>query len=161
MPVEGSCKIAFQERVIHPFLAEYDYRLRFDRDGKITYCNLITNTGGETYFNLYRLRDGRLYLVDKGGDYIVDPAKAEVQYVFRDNGKLYATPYSQGESGGEGYSTGNDNMFFGPDNQKHETYLLSDELDGKTYYGCISYDFYPAAEKREISIDQYWKQDRF
>lgn len=161
VPVEGNTKIAFEQCSIHPFLAEYKYRLRFDRDGKTTYCNLVINTGGKTYFNVYRLRDGRFYLVDKGGDYIVDPAKAEVQYVFRDNGKLYAAPYSQGEFNCWGHGTENGKMFFDLDKQKYEAYLLSDELDGKTYYGCITYDFYPAAEKPESPIDERGKHNQF
>jgi len=161
LPVTGNAEIAFEQCSIHPFLAEYKYRLRFKNNGKTEYRNLMINTGGKTYFNVYHLRDGRLYLTDKDGDYIVDPAKAEVQYLFRKDGKLYAAPYSQGKFNSWGPDTENSKVFLRLDKQKYEAYLLSDELDGKTYYGCITYDFYPAAEKPESPIDKRWKHNQF
>ena len=68
LPREGNTGIAFQEQPIHPVLAEYNYRIRFSRDGEKTYRYLLTNTGGRTLFNVYRLKDGRLLFRDKRAD---------------------------------------------------------------------------------------------
>ena len=92
LPREGNTGIAFQEQPIHPFLAEYNYRLRFSRDGELTCQLLLTNTGGRTKFNVYRLKDGRLMFRDKMWDYLVDVLGPECR-VFRVEpfeDKLYA-----------------------------------------------------------------------
>ena len=96
LPKEGNVQVIFEECSISPFQAEYDYRIRFKKDGKCEYRNLQTNTGGRTFFNIYRLKDGRFYFVDKASRYIVDPAKGEVLHVYEENqpaseleGKVY------------------------------------------------------------------------
>ncbi|MDD7751125.1 MAG: hypothetical protein PUK77_05380, partial [bacterium] len=65
LPGESKTKLSLEQRSIHPFLAEYDYQLVFERDGRKTAQRLLTNTGGRTQFNLYTLIDGRLYLESK------------------------------------------------------------------------------------------------
>ena len=92
LPREGNTGIAFQEQPIHPVLAEYNYRIRFSRDGEKTYRYLLTNTGGRTLFNVYRLKDGRLLFRDKDWDYLVDARGPECRVLrlepFED--RLYA-----------------------------------------------------------------------
>ncbi len=58
----NSTDMSFEGRPIHPFLAEYDYRLSFTRDGKTKQTMLFTNTGGNTHFNLYMLENGCLWM---------------------------------------------------------------------------------------------------
>lgn len=71
----------FQQRATHPFLAEYDYRLKF-KSGKI--LGMFCNTGGKTEFNLYTLKDGKILMVDKEHSYIVD-FKNECAFVIIDD----------------------------------------------------------------------------
>lgn len=162
LPDESEVNVAFEERVIHPFLAEYDYRLRFRRNGKDEYRNLRMNTGGRTCFNIYRLQDGRLYFVDKDAGYIVNQKNNEVLYVFEAEGKQYAARYPRDSSDNfDSYGwTKNESgkvMFDGK--EKVEAFQVKDELDGKIYYGCITDDFYPAPEKPEQTIDKQGKNN--
>lgn len=154
LPPENDVKIAFEECSIHPFLAEYDYRLCFKYDGRTEYCNLQTNCGGRTFFNLYRLKDGRLYFIDKDGEYIVDAAQREVLFIKREQAKIYAVPYPKTKFDSWGWGMESGKMIFHHGNQKVEAYSLSIDLDDKVYYGCITDDFYLAAEKPEQPIER-------
>ena len=155
LPQEGDVKLAFEQRSIHPFLAEYDYRICFRQNGGTEYYNLKTNTGGRTLFNIYRLQDGRLYFVDKDCDYIVDVAKREVLYVFKYQRKLYAVPYPREKFNSWGWSMESGKMMFRHGTRQTEAVPLTDELKAKSYYGCISNDFYSAEEKTEQQIDRF------
>ncbi len=146
LPEENGTRIAFEQRGLSLFLAEYDYRLRFKQNNEVKYRNLLRNTGGKTCFNIYRLKDGRLLFVDKNSDYIVDPEKAEAWLVFPDREKSYIALLPQDKFEGWGRS-GIMRVEFG--SHQAEVRPLTNELDGKIYYGCITDDFYTAAEKPE------------
>ena len=93
LPEENGVKIAFESQSIHPFLAEYNYRLRFIRNRKTSYQHLFINYGGRTHFNLYRLKDGRLLFRDKDWDYIVDADNFKVCRLESDDcGEQYIAP---------------------------------------------------------------------
>jgi len=155
LPMEKKVQIAFEQCGLHPFLAEYNYRFRFKRDGKTEYRNLQTNTGGRTYFNVYRLKDGRLYFVDKDSRYIVDPSKEDILYVHEENKRFWAVPYPQEKITSWGWNKEESGkMIFEFNNSRIEAKALSDELDGKVYYGCITNDFYSAKEKKEHPISK-------
>lgn len=154
LPTENDVKIAFEQHPIHPFLAEYNYRLHFKHNGKTEYRDLQTNTGGRTFFNIYRLQDGRLYFVDKDNEYIVDTAKQEILYIIRDQAKLYVVPYPQIKFSSWGWRMESGRMLFHHDDQKTEAHPVSVNLSEKTYYGCITNDFYSAAERAEEPIER-------
>lgn len=161
LPREGNTGIAFQEQPIHPILAEYNYRLRFSRDGGQSYQFLLTNTGGRTKFNVYRLKDGRLLFRDKGWDYLVDVQGPECR-VFRlepFEDKLYAARIPNVKI----------DMWSGPMREDDGiVMLMADQtvpaedvtgiLDGMTYYGCIEDHFYPAGQKPEEKISKMFEK---
>ena len=163
LPREGNTGIAFQEQSIHPFLAEYNYRLRFSRDGGKTCQNLLTNTGGRTYFNVYRLKDGRLLFRDKMWDYLVDVQGPECR-VFRVEPfeeKLYAAliPEDLFDSW-SGPMRKDDEIVMEMGGQTVPAEDVTGILDGMTYYGCIQDHFYPADEKPEQQIQKMFEQEK-
>lgn len=146
--------LAFEQASLHPFLAEYDYRLRFGKGGKAEYRKLRLNCGGRTYFNIYRLRDGRLFMRDKDSDYIVDPVKREVLFVFQHAGRKYAVPYPQHENPSIGWSSSDEKVTFRCNGEVIEPVPVTDELEGKIYYGCIENRFYPASRRPEQPVGE-------
>ena len=157
LPAEKGAGLAFEERQIHPFLAEYEYRIRFSRNGEPAYRPLMVNTGGRTRINLYRLRDGRLLFSDKDGDYIVEAGTGEVLYLFRSKGELYAVSFPAAPFNSWGWGEENGRMIFRHNGKKTEAFPIDGVLKGKTYYGCITDDFYAASEHPELKIDEWRK----
>ena len=151
-------KIAFESQSIHPFLAEYNYRLRFVQEGKSHRQWLFINTGGRTHFNIYRLADGRFLFQDKEWDYLVDAEKMEVYRLEGADGKLYAAlipneivhTWSGPDKSGEQVV-----MRFG----RHEVPAVdvTGILDNMQYCGCIKDRFYSAQEKPETAIE-HWQE---
>lgn len=157
LPPEGNVKIAFQQQSIHPFLAEYNYRLRFTRDGKKFYQMLFCNPGGRTLFNLYRLKDGRLLFRDKDWDYLVDVSKQQVFWLKSAEGKLYAALIPNEEATSwSGPSRENGKIVMHMSGHAIPAEDVTGILDGMSYYGCIQYEFYPAAQKPEEQIKKKW-----
>ena len=164
LPREGNTGIAFQERSIHPFLAEYDYRLRFSRDGEQTYQLLLTNTGGRTHFNVYRLKDGRLMFRDKLWDYLVDVQGPECR-VFRletFEEKLYAAriPNVEIDSWSFVPVRKDDGFVMEMGGQIVPAEDVTGILDGMEYYGCIQDRFYTADQKPEEKIKKMFEQEK-
>ena len=152
---ENGVKITFEQRPIHPFLAEYDYRLAFRRNGTTVFRNLRTNTGGRTHFNLYRLKDGRLLFSCKDGDYIVDPNLPEVWYLHETDGRKYAVPFPHERLRSWSWEMEDDTMMFRYNyGCAIPAVPLTDELEGKVYYGCITNDFYLEAGKQAPSLEK-------
>ena len=147
-------KIAFGAKSIHPFLAEYDYKLRFVNAGKRSSQWLFTNTGGRTHFNIYALKDGRFLFRETYWDYLVDPAKHNVSRLVKFEGKLFAAiiPNENINSWGGPYRRENKiYMDFGKHTVQAED--VSGCLDGMKYRGCILDRFYSAKEKPEQTIE--------
>ena len=155
LPKEDRVRFAFENQSIHPMLAEYNYRLRFIRNGQTSYQQLFTNCGGRTHFNLYRLKDSRLLFRDKDWDYIVDVKNIKVYRLESSSGKQYIAPVPNEEinswSGPEEMN-GKIVMRMGGHNVPAEE--VSGILDGMVYYGCIKDKFYPAYEKPEEKIQK-------
>lgn len=150
LPADGDATIVFEACQIHPFLAEYDYRLHFRRDGQTTTRNLYRNCGGMTFFKLYRLRDGRLFFVDKSNEYIVDADQASVLYVFADGSQKYAVALPDERVDSWGWGGHDGKMLFHCNNQPPvEATPVTPLLEGKAYYGSITDRFIPAREKAE------------
>ena len=164
LPREGNTGIAFQEQSIHPFLAEYNYRLCFSRDGERSYQLLLTNTGGRTHFNVYRLKDGRLLFRDKMWDYLVDVQGPECRVLrvepFED--KLYAAriPNELFKSWAFVPERKGDEIVMGMGEHTVPAEDVTGILDGMTYYGCIEDRFYPAEEKPEQKIEKMFEQEK-
>ena len=148
---EHGTELAFQECPIHPFLAEYEYRFRFRKDGEETFQELWINTGGRTFFNVFRLKDGRLFFSDKVNDYIVDMKTRKVFLVEKFENRSYAGLLPAGKFESFGIVTGSgeksSKMYFRVNDTRVEAEPVSDRLEGMTYFGCITNGFYPAAEK--------------
>jgi hypothetical protein len=164
LPREGNTGIAFQEQPIHPFLAEYNYRLRFSRDGELTYQLLLTNTGGRTKFNVYRLKDGRLMFRDKDWDYLVDVQGPECR-VFRVDSledKLYAARIPNEKIGSWSIVPirENDQIVMRMGDHTVPAEDVTGILDGMTYYGCIQDRFYPADQKPEQQIKKMFEKPK-
>ena len=164
LPREGNTGIAFQEQSIHPFLAEYNYRLRFSRDGELSYQLLLTNTGGRTHFNLYRLKDGRLLFRDKMWDYLVDVQGPECR-VFRletFEEKLYAAriPNIKIDSWSFVPMRKDDGFVMEMGGQIVPAEDVTGILDGMEYYGCIQDRFYTAEQKPEEKITKMFEQEK-
>ena len=164
LPREGNTGIAFQEQPIHPFLAEYNYRLRFSRDGELSYQLLLTNTGGRTKFNVYRLKDGRLMFRDKMWDYLVDVQGPECR-VFRlerFEDRLYAAriPNVEIDSWSFVPQRKDDGFVMDMGGQTVPAEDVTGILDDMTYYGCIEDRFYPAEQKPEEQISKMFEQEK-
>jgi len=154
---ENGVALAFQERSIHPFLAEYDYRLRFRKAGKDTYRDLWCNAGGQTHVNVFRLSNGRFVFSDKDEDCLADLGTQRVFVLRRFENKFCAgllpegpfdRPASVVTSGGRPViHTGR---------RKLETHVVPETPDRKNYFGRVSYGFFPASEKPYQPIPKRW-----
>lgn len=164
LPREGNTGIAFQEQSIHPFLAEYNYRLCFSRDGERSYQFLLTNTGGRTLFNVYRLKDGRLLFRDKMWDYLVDVQGPECRVLRVEpfEGKLYAAqiPNELFKSWSFVPERKDDGIVMEIGDHTVPAEDVTGILDGMTYYGCIEDRFYPAEQKPEQKIEKMFEQEK-
>ena len=153
LPQDNGVKIAFENQSIHSMLAEYNYRLRFIRNGQTSYQLLFTNCGGRTHFNLYRLKDGRMLFRDKDWDYVVDVKHLKVYRLESLDGKPYIALIPNEEInfwGGPEERNGKIVMNMGKHNVPSEE--VSGILDGMVYYGCIKDKFYPASQNPEEPI---------
>ena len=145
---EHGTELAFLERPMHPFLAEYEYRFRFRKDGKETFQELWMNTGGRTFCNVFRLKDGRLFFSDKDTDYIVEVKTRKVFMLKKSDGLDYAALMPPGQfDSGSGVIRENGRYYIEIGEHRVEAHPVSDQLEGMTYIGCITNGFYPAAEK--------------
>ena len=154
LPPEQDVELAFEERPIHPFQAEYEYRLRFGKGDDAVYRYLRVNTGGRTAFNVYRLKDRRLFFRDKDGDYLVDAAARRLQVLFEYGGKEYVAACPDRVFHDYGWITQEgETVFYAFDDQKVEAQPLPPDLfDGWSFYGCITDAFFPGAERGELEI---------
>ena len=155
LPPEGDTRITFDSQSIHPFLAEYNYRISFSRGKSVVFRQLLfVNCGGRTHFNLYRLKDGRLFFQDKDWDYLVDVPEQKVYMLGSFEGKVYAAPVPNEEihswGGPERQQDGK--ITFSLNLKKIPAEDVSGILDGMVYYGCIRWKFHPAAEMPEEPI---------
>ncbi len=144
LPTEQGTDWAFESRSIHPYLAEYDYRLRFEKSGKTWYRPLLTNTGGQTRIHLYRLTDGRFQLSGNGENYLVDVSLPEVWYLFEDRQnpeQLFAVPFPEVPFKDWGWGRDENGMMFYFDQEKRAATPVNGELAGKIDYGTITTEF--------------------
>ena len=161
---EHGMKIDFCEQPIHPFLAEYNYRLYFN-DGKRTSIHCLhTNCGGRTFFNVYRLPDGRLHLVDKDAEYLVDPKSRAVLRLFRRAGerKFFTAPYPDEEVTSWSTAPFQDKGTWYVDfnHRRVEATPADGILDGEIYFGRIADNrFQSAAESPEVPLEE-WRSVR-
>lgn len=160
---EDGMKIDFCEQSIHPFLAEYNYRLYFN-DGKRTSTHqLHTNCGGRTFVNVFRLPDGRLHLVDKDAEYLVDPKSRAVLRLFRraGEGKFFTAPYPDEEVTSWSTAPFQDKgtWYVNFNHRRVEATPADGILDGEVYFGRITQEFKGAEEAPEVPIEE-WRSVR-
>ncbi|MGI5869082.1 MAG: hypothetical protein ACOX9C_06545 [Kiritimatiellia bacterium] len=107
----GTPEIVFMQKSIHPFLAEYEYKLRFGSGTNAVERWLPLNCGGRTRMNAYWYpSDGAfgsaLRLQDHWGEYLVRIQEQKTYLILRYKGRIYAgeiTESSPGSSMGETY----------------------------------------------------------
>ena len=155
-PFSSTPPLVFEECSIHPFLAEYDYRIRFGNDRYPPTVPLMTNTGGRTYFNIYRLRDGRFYLTDKDFDYLVDPVSQKVFHLGVLDGRVYAAPLPNRKiTSWSGLFRRGDKVVQDFNDQTVEAQDVNTVFYGMVYHGCIARDrFIPASARPEELIER-------
>lgn len=152
LPKIQECPIAFEQRPSHPFLAEYDYRIRLGERDNSACFRLWPNTGGRTYLNVYRVSDDKLLLKDKDVSYLVDISRKQVYLIGcerEDDGSKSeirsAIPLSE-----KPFTTmDNDTVFF-TDGTSSEAIPYDLDLRSCEYIGCImDYSFYTPDEQPE------------
>ena len=152
LPAVQNCEIAFEQRPSHPFLAEYDYRIRLGKGRDKAYFWLWPNTGGRTFVNVYRVADDKLLLKDKDAAYLVDIARKQVYLVDNTHG------YGPLEPGIHSAIPLSDKAFDGMDS---ESVVFTDETESRAvpyevdlssceYIGCVMDDsFYTPDQQPE------------
>lgn len=153
IPLNTREKLVFEQQSVHPFLAEYNYRLRFGRSGEIRRQWLFMNCGGRTHFNIYALLDGRFLFRDKDFDYLVDVSKHQVCRLKEWDGKLYAAlmPNENVQSWAGPYRQG-DRVFMEMGHHRIAAEDVTGILNDMKYYGCIRDRFYSPAQRPEERI---------
>ena len=153
--------IAFEQQSIHPYLAEYNYRLRFVRDGKVSRRLLFVNTGGKTHFNIYKLQDGRFLFRDKDWDYLVDVSKQDVSVLRTLDKRLYAIPVpNEDVNSWSGLYKIDGKVYMEVGSEKIPANDVTGILDQMKYIGCIRDKFYSAEvpEGKFMEIKHFQKR---
>lgn len=96
--------ITFRQRGIHPFLAEFEYRVRFDDGTNVIDGRLPINVGGRTKMNAYWYPQEEAFpaairLQDHWGEYVVRPAEMKTYSLLRRKGRLYIGEVQDENSG--------------------------------------------------------------
>ena len=91
LPQLQDCRVAFEQRHAHPFLAEYDYRIRLCHGKEEAYFQLWANTGGRTFVNVYQVADDMLLLREKDASYLVDMTQGQV-YLAKSDNRMTVSP---------------------------------------------------------------------
>lgn len=151
--------VAFEQQSIHPYLAEYNYRLRFVRDGNVSRRLLFVNTGGKTHFNIYKLQDGRFLFRDKDWDYLVDVSKQDVSVLRTLDKSLYTIPVpNEDVNSWSGLYKIDGKVYMEVGSEKIPANDVTGILDQMKYIGCIRDKFYsaevPEGAFREIKYFQ-------
>ena len=152
LPAVQNCEVAFEQRSSHPFLAEYDYRIRLGKGRDKAYFWLWPNTGGRTFVNVYRVADDKLLLKDKAAAYVVDVTRKQVYLVDNTHGygpleqEIHsAVPLSNKEFDGMGSGS----VVFKDDTQSLAVPYDID-LSSCEYIGCVmDYSFYTSDQQPE------------
>ena len=152
LPKVQDCPIAFEVRPSHPFLAEYDYRIRLGERKSPTYFRLWANTGGRTFLNVYRVAQDKLLLKDTYASYLVDVARRQVYLVASEPGSdesgqevHSAVPLSEKE-----FDMRTADAVGFVDGTSAEAVSYDADLRSREYIGCImDYSFYTPDEQPE------------
>ncbi|MBP5672363.1 MAG: hypothetical protein K5787_15485 [Lentisphaeria bacterium] len=150
LPNLGDVHVAFEQRPSHPFLAEYDYRLRLRHGKEQRYFALFPNTGGRTFINVYKLPGDKLFLKDTHANYLVDAADMQVYLLETTDGSPHAVPLSEKAFTSIGTSPTGGAMVHFKDGTHAMSIPLAIDLQEKTYIGCImDYSFYTPDKQPE------------
>ncbi len=181
LPQFPDCVVLFEQRPCHPFLAEYDYRIRLESgDGSVIF-RLWPNTGGRTFVNVYQLAEDKLLLKDKEMFYIVDVTQKQVYLIdlqddfskYQETSVSYAVPLSSKRISSLGRSMPFSQSEFLKNPDSPEQYLSVDfadnttaravtykaDLQNRKYIGCImDYSFYTPDEQPEATEHPRYRQ---
>ena len=121
------------------------------------------SVGGRTFFNVYRLPDGRLHLIDKDAEYLVDPKSRTVLRLFRGagEGKFFTAPYPDEEVTSWSNAPFKQKGKWYVDFNKHwvEATPADGIFDGEVYFGRITRKFEDARKAPEVPIKE-WRNVR-
>ena len=156
VPVMTNPAAVLEARSIHPFLAEYDYRLRFDTEKGKVYQFLHCNTGGSIRFNIYKLKDGRFLWKDRFCSYIADHKTGTVWRLMegRKGVLYYALIPNELENSFGGTVINDKDVEFERNGKKLSASPVGDLLKDKTFVGSINSRhgarFYPGGENEPL-----------
>ena len=156
LPKLQDCQIAFEQRPSHPFLAEYDYRIRLRHGKEQAYFQLWPNTGGRTFVNVYKIAEDKLLLKGKDADYIIDSTQKQVylvRVVFSSPQMSpeihFAVPLCEKPFGPMGGKDKDLEVNFS-DGTTARAIPYEADLQNREYIGCImDYSFYTPDEQPE------------
>ena len=181
LPQFPDCVVLFEQRPSHPFLAEYDYRIRLESgDGSVIF-RLWPNTGGRTFVNVYQLAEDKLLLKDKDTSYLVDTTQKQVYLIdLQDDSSKYlgtsisfAVPLSSKRISSLGRSipflqseslkkTDSPEQYLSvtfADNTTAHAVPYEADLQNRKYIGCImDYSFYTPDEQPEGAEHPRYRQ---
>lgn len=91
----SSSGVTFVQKHIHPFLAEYEYKIRFESGANLVERWLPRNIGGRTLMNVYWYpEEGHLgpylRLEDYWGEYLSALSERKTYLIVRDEDRVYA-----------------------------------------------------------------------
>ena len=183
LPQLQDCRLAFEQRPSHPFLAEYDYRmcLRYGKEQAI--FQLWPNTGRRTFVNVYQLAEDKLLLKDKDTSYLVDTTQKQVYLIdLKDDSSKYlgtsisfavplsskrisslgrSIPFSQSESLKKTDSPEQYLYVTFADNTTARAVPYEADLQNRKYIGCImDYSFYTPDEQPEGAEHPRYRQKK-
>ena len=154
LPKLQDCQIAFEQRSSHPFLAEYDYRIRLRHGKEQAYFQLWPNTGGRTFINVYKIAEDKLLLKDKDADYIIDSTQRQVYLVGIETKSSqmefhFGVPLSEKPFGPMGGKDQDLHVSF-RDGTTVQAIPYDADCSHREYIGCImDYSFYTPDEQPE------------
>lgn len=143
----NDASITFLQRTIHPFLAEYEYKVRFGVGQDAVERWLPLNCGGRTVMNVYwyPVSNGSgacIRLQNHWGEYLLDLAKKKTYRILRYKGRVFAGEIGDG---GSDYSMGTSTsagrkseirVFVGKNSAADITHTLMGSRQGD-YFGRI------------------------
>ena len=144
-----------EARSIHPFLAEYDYRFRFDTEKGKIYQYLHRNTGGQIQFRIYKLKDGRFLWEDRFCSYIADHKTGKVWRLIEGRKGIFyhALIPNELENSFSGFDDGKE-IEYQRNGKKLSASPVGDLLKDKTFIGSINSRhgarFYPGGENEPL-----------
>jgi len=163
-----SSPLTFMQKSIHPFLAEYEYKIRFGTGTTTVERWLPLNCGGRTRMNAYWYPSYDVFgpairLQDHWGEYLVRVQDQKTYRLLRYKGQVFAgeiTESSPGTSMGESHPVDGEPEIHASvgDNKAEDVTDTNVGRESGEYFGRIDGQdypvrFVPASEATEVEIE--------